>query len=85
MKADEALSCTMSRCVLLLSLPLALQLTATLYARIPEGFWLALLLSVWASVTLALFGVATVFRLALAWRARRRERGLWQSRHYRVG
>lgn len=77
-------SCLISRCVFLLSLPLALQFTATLYPRISEGFWLALLFSVWASVALGLLLVVMSFRLVVAWRARRRDREMWQARHCRV-
>ncbi|MGL1834688.1 hypothetical protein ACKVEX_13920 [Rhodocyclaceae bacterium SMB388] len=62
----------------LICLPLAFQLAASMPASVPEGMWLLLVLSIWASLATGLLLIAALLRLLSGVLASRRH-GHWRG------
>lgn len=84
MKHDDPIPATLTTCIGLLSLPIAFQLAATVSHRMPEGFWLLMVLSIWASLAVGLLTLAFFLRAALALVLRRRGHRSWVSSQWRT-
>lgn len=84
MKCDDPIPATLTTCIGLLSLPIAFQLAATVAYRMPEGFWLLMVLSIWASLAVGLLTLAFFLRAAIALVFRRRVQRGWASSQWRA-
>lgn len=62
----------------LICLPIAFQLAASMPASVPDGMWLLLVLSIWASLATGLLLIAALLRLLSGVLASRRH-GHWRS------
>lgn len=62
----------------LICLPLAFQLAASMPVSVPDGMWLLLVLSIWASLATALLLIAALLRLLSGVLASRRH-GHWRG------
>ena len=74
----------LTTCIGLLALPIAFQLAATVAYRMPEGFWMLMVLSIWASLAVGLLTLAFFLRAVFALAGRRRVQRGFRSSHCRI-
>lgn len=84
MNHQDPVPASLTTCIGLLALPIAFQLAATVAYRMPEGFWVLMVLSIWASLAVGLLTLAFFVRAAIALVSRRRVQRGWASSQWRT-
>lgn len=79
MNHHDPIPAGLTTCIGLLALPVAFQLAASVAHRMPEGFWLLMVLSIWASLAVGLLTLAFFLRAAFALVFRKRVQRRWAS------